>query len=104
MALVHEGHRLGASHIAGCKMRDGESAALNERTDRAIQVTTAAEAFPHGRKAMLPPLHALLGRLSVLDEEQLSIRLQHTAHFAQCCSDIWNRAERPGGDHCIDAM
>lgn len=101
--FVHEGHRLGSSHVAGFDLRNHEAGVLDERTYRPIQMATATDAFPHRREAVLPFPNPFLRRLPVFDEHQLAVRLHHAAHLAKRTSDIRNRAQRPGSHHRVES-
>lgn len=73
-ALVHEGHRLGALHVARLQPIDVKAGRLDQPGDAAVQVAAAPDAFPHGGKPVLPPLHGGFRSQPVLHEEQLAAR------------------------------
>jgi DNA invertase Pin-like site-specific DNA recombinase len=55
-SLVHECQGSEPSHIAGFEVCDVEPRALDESTDRPVQMAATANPPPHGRQALLPPL------------------------------------------------
>ena len=75
-----------------------------ELLNGSVEVTPAADLFPERRQAVLPADDARLGRAAVLSEQQTSPRCEHPAHLGQRSRNVWNRAERPGGDHGVDRV
>src|SRR6516162_3586636 len=82
-AFVHEGERISPLHVSGVELFDAKSRRGDEIIDLAVEMTTAAEAFPTWCQAMLPPCYCAVGRQSVLHEQQAAIRTKHAPHFAK---------------------
>jgi hypothetical protein len=69
-----------------------ETGIRNEPLDRPIEMTAAAEGAPRRRQAMLPLLHAKVGRQPVLDKEESATGFEHPAHLPQSARDMIDRA------------
>src|SRR6266436_9350007 len=95
-AFVHETHRLRPGDVAGLDPVDAESCAFDHAPDRAVEVTAAAATPPDRRQPILPPAHALVGRETMLYEQELAAWPQHAPQFRQCHGGLWNRTQGPG--------
>ena len=103
MALVHEGHGLQPVHISGAHLVDAKAVPDQDIRNIPIEVTTGRDAPPGGRQAILPPAHVRFGRATMLDEDQLSSRLQHTPRFRHRAIHVRNAAHGPGRQDGVDA-
>src|SRR6516162_1593906 len=103
-AFVHEGKRISPLHVSGVELFDVKSRRRDEIIDLAVEMTTAAEAFPTWCQAMLPPCYCAVGRQSMLYEQQAAIRTKHAPHFAKRGDDLRDRAQRPSRHHCVENL
>src|SRR5712691_10108467 len=67
-AFIHEGERVASSHVSDIEPLDVKSSRRDEVIDLAVEMTTAAEAFPARRETALPARDGAVGRQTVLDE------------------------------------
>src|SRR5262249_54964198 len=82
-ALVHEGHRLRAAHVAGVETLELESSFFDQLRNRPVEMTATAHAFPRGRDAILPPAHLRVRGQPMLDEEEAAAGPKHAAHLGE---------------------
>ena len=73
-AFIHVGHGPGSGNIAGLDPVDAKTRAFDHRADGPVEMTAAGDAAPGRRQPVLPAPHALVGRPSVLDEQQPAAR------------------------------
>src|SRR5258708_6457191 len=102
-ALVHERQRSWTAHVTGLDPLEPKAGAFDQRSDRAIEVTTAAKTLPGWIETVLPPTHVRIGGTAVFDEEKTPAGLEHTAHFAERPWSIRNAAQCPRRDYRVDA-
>src|SRR3954451_25135574 len=74
--------------VEDIELRDLESSAAQKIGDLACQVTASEDSLLHGFEAMLPALHALVGRQAMLDESQRAAGLEHASNLGQRLLDV----------------
>ena len=66
--------------------------------------TAAGQMLPGWGEMILPPAHARLGCLPMLDKEKMTIWPQHPTHLLECALDFGDAAHGPCRHDSIDIM
>ena len=85
-------------------MFNPKSRALDKLGDRAIEMTAASEPPPSWSEAILPPTNRPIGRTAMFDKEEATVRPEHTAQLSERQRHVGNTAQRPRGNHRINAL
>src|SRR5438477_12718119 len=102
-AFVHERHRFWTLHVTPLQSREAKARHFNELRNGPVKMTTSGDFFPNGIQPVLPLPHALVGRKTVLDEQELAAGFENTPHFPERRRNVRNRAKSPGCHDSIDA-
>jgi len=63
-----------------------EPGVSDQGIDLPIQVAATSQPMPQRVQPVLPRLHVAVRREAMLDEDEVTIRLQHTPHFLEAVS------------------
>ena len=97
-----ERHRLWAAHVAGLESLELEAGTLDQHLDRAIEMTTAAQACPDGRQLVLPPAHIWFRRTAMFDKQKTPGGLEHPIYLAERALGVGDAAQGPRRHDCVD--
>ena len=79
-----------------------EARILDQGIHLPVYVASAAKDFLNWVPAILPFCDVGFVASAMFDEQHPSAGLEHTMHFAKCCSRVGNRAERPGNRNGVE--
>lgn len=86
------------------KSIDVESRLLNELGDLVIKMASTGEKFPTGRDSALPAPNSFVWRCAMFQEQEAPAWYKNPAHFLECHSGIWNRAQSERGHDAVEAV
>jgi hypothetical protein len=100
---IDERHRLRAAHVAGLQPIELKASALDQRSDRAVEMAAATQALPDRGQPILPPNDVWIRRKTVLDEQQTPTGSKHPPRVAERSQGVGNAAQGPSRHDGVDA-
>src|SRR5579872_1343723 len=101
-ALIHVGHGARPRRVFNMQVCEIKAGKTNEVIYLPVKMTTAGDAAPGRRDAVLPVLDIWLGRQSVFDKVEISVWFEYPPYFAQGGEWVRDRTECPGHHHAIN--